>query len=86
MEPPEIVPWSANADPAKADPAKADQGKISSGSISRIVQNTLVNICTNFGAFMKSRTIGLLCCRTIVRFCVFALIKASTVFTKKDMK
>ena len=55
MEPPEIVPWSA----------KADQGKISSGSISRIAQNTLVNKCTNFGAFMKSRTIGLLWCSTI---------------------
>ena len=51
--------------------AKADQGKISSGSISRIVQNTLVNMCTNFGAFMKSRTIGLLCCSTIqgIKWC-----------------
>ena len=39
----EIVPWSA----------KADQGKVLSGSISRIVQNTLVNICTNFGALCK---------------------------------
>ena len=33
--------------------AKADQGTISSGSISRIVQNTIVNMCTNFGAFMN---------------------------------
>ena len=54
--------------------AKADQGKISGGSISRIVQNTLVNICTNFGAFMKSRTIGLLCCSTIVFHCGFLIV------------
>ena len=33
--------------------AKGDQGQISMGSLSRSIQNTLVNMCTNFGAFMK---------------------------------
>ena len=39
--------------------AKGKWGKISRGSLSTIAQNTLLYMCTNFGAFMKKRTIHL---------------------------
>ena len=50
--------------------AKGEQGQISMGSLSRFIQNTLVNMCTNFSAFMKKWTICLLCCCTIKDFAI----------------
>ena len=41
--------------------AKGEWGKISRGSLSQIAQNTLLYMCTNFGAFMKKWTIHLKC-------------------------
>ena len=39
--------------------AKGEWGKISRESLSKIAQNTLLYMCTNFGAFMKKWTIHL---------------------------
>ena len=39
--------------------ATGEWGKISRGSLSQIAQNTLLYMCTNFGAFMKKWTIHL---------------------------
>ena len=42
----------------------ATVGTFASASISKNVNYVLVSMCTNFGAFIKKCTIGLVCCLT----------------------
>ena len=80
--------------------AKSATGRILNASISKIVQNVLIYMCANFGAFRTIWTIGLLCrwtisvsCNTWLKSCrkieshsiyVSAKIHFDTFYSKQD--